>query len=72
MQLTGVDVLEPVVRHVAGETCHLTGWLRQLVQGLHTTHIIPQYHTALSYDLPPLVGGNVLTWNSRLNFLSPS
>ena len=38
MPLTGVDVLEPVVRHVAGETCHLTGWLGQLVQGLHITH----------------------------------
>ena len=38
MQLTGVDVLEPVVRCVAGEPCHLTGWLGQLVQGLHTTH----------------------------------
>ena len=36
--LTGVDVLEPVVRYVAGEPCHLTGWLRQLVQGLHKTH----------------------------------
>ena len=38
MPLTGVDVLEPVVKHVAGETCHLTGWLGQLVQGLHTIH----------------------------------